>query len=368
MSPRRYSSDRWVLVTDGGHGGSRDCVAAVRAAEAAGFRTAVTVSRRTPLARPSRYASRRIDVPGVEDPGYAGAIRAELERHPYVTVLPASEAALLALGVTLPDLVDKSTLYDAARRSGLGVPPWRSCADREEMRAAAREFGPPVIVKPVIRNSTAAFVAAEAGLDRLPDADGPMIVQKYLADDLRAVSGVLRGGRLAGIVHERWLRIWPRRCGLASAAITTAPDQETEDRLLEMLREYEGIFCAQLAGAHLIDLNLRVGSTHPLAVAAGVNLVGIHCELAAGAPVPARPRRPREGVRFRWLEGDLRSLASSLLAGEVGPVESGRLFFGLRPSAHGSESIRDPGPMLSRGLLAATRAPSKLLSRVLPGR
>ena len=125
---------------------SRDSVAAVRALHAAGFRVAVAVSRRTPLARPSRYAERRIDVPDVLDPGYERAIRAEVERHPYVTVLPASEPALLALSGTAHELVDKASLYEAARRSGLAVPPWRSCGSREEIQAAAREFGYPVIV------------------------------------------------------------------------------------------------------------------------------------------------------------------------------------------------------------------------------
>lgn len=360
-------SDRWVLVTDGGHGASRDCVGAVRALHTAGFRVAVTVSRRTPLARPSRYAERRIDVPDVQEPGYLGAIQAEVERHPYVTVLPASEAAFLALSISVPDLVDKAALYEAARRSGLAVPPWRSCASREEIRAAAREFGFPVIVKPVVRHSTAAFVSDETGLDRAASAGGAMIVQKYLSDGLRAISGVMQGGRPVAVVHERWLRIWPRRCGLASAAVTTAPDLTTEARLLDMLGGYEGIFVAQLAGDHLIDLNLRVGSTHSLAVAAGVNLVGIHCGLAAGAHAPQRPFRTREGVRFRWLEGDLRSLASAVLAGEEEPVSAGRRFFGLRPSAHGPESLRDPGPMLSRIMLAAARGPSKFVSRVRPG-
>lgn len=356
-------SDRWVLVTDGGHGASRDCVAAVRALHAAGFRVAVTVSRRTPLARPSRYAERRIDVPGVLEPGFVGAIQAEVERHPYVTVLPASEPALLALPVSTPALVDKAALYEAARRSGLGVPPWRSCGSREELGAAARELGYPVIVKPVVRLSTAVFVSDSTGLDRAAAAGGAMIVQKYLSDGLRAISGVVKGGRLAAVVHERWLRIWPRRCGLASAAVTTAPDLETEARLLDLLAGYEGIFVAQLAGAHLIDLNLRVGSTHALALAAGVNLVGIHCDLAAGAHPPPRPLRSREGVRFRWLEGDLRSVASAVLAGEEGPLTAGRDYLGLRPSAHGTESLRDPGPMLSRILLAAARAPAKLVSR-----
>jgi hypothetical protein len=360
----RAGSDRWVLVTDGGHGASRDCVAAVRALHTAGFRAAVTVSRRTPLARPSRYAERWIDVPGVLQPGYRGAIQAEVERHPYVTVLPASEPAFLALTVPTPELVDKAVLYEAARRAGLAVPPWRSCGSPEEIRAAAMEFGYPVVVKPVVRHSAAAFVSDPARLEGAVFAAGPTIVQKYLSDGLRAISGVLRGGRPAAVVHERWLRIWPRRCGLASAAVTTAPDLETEARLLDLLRGYEGIFVAQLAGAHLIDLNLRVGSTHALAVAAGTNLVGIHCDLASGAHAPERPLRSREGVRFRWLEGDLRSLSSAVLAGDEGPVSAGRDFLGLRPSAHGTESLSDPGPMLSRALLAAARAPARLGSRI----
>ncbi len=355
------SALKWVLVSDGGKGGSRDAVAAVRALEAGGYRPAVTISGGSLLGLPSRYAARLVEVPHVSSDGYADAVRAEMESSGYLTVLPASEDSLIALGGGLPHLIDKVALYEAAGRVGIRTPPSQTFSGRAEALAAAGEFEYPIVVKPPIRRSSPVFVRRREDLESALTVDGPIVIQRFMNEGLRAVSGVMWHGRLAAAVHERWLRIWPDRCGLACAAETVAPDLALEERLVDLMRGYEGIFCAQLAGPYLFDLNLRVYSSHPLAVASGANLVAISCDLLRGCQVADSPLRPRVGAFYRWLEGDVRHVLTAVRRRDLAPRTALAALRPRRSAAHSTESLRDPGPMLSRLLLAATRAPRMLM-------
>ncbi len=351
-----------VLVTDGREGRGRDVVAAVRGLWAGGYAPSVTVLTHSWRSAPSRYCARRIQVPSGTGPAYVGAIRRELECGRYLTVLPASEEALVALGVSVPDLLDKTKLNARAENAGLPVPQSRVFGSRAEIRTAAGTLSYPIVVKPTTRR----YWAFRAGHpDQLLSGiveDGPVLVQPYIDEPMHVVSGVVWEGRLIAAVHERWLRIWPLHCGLASAAETVAPDVELERRLVALLSGYQGLFCAQFVGPYLIDLNLRIHSSHPLAVAAGVNLVARYCDLLRGKAMV--PVRAEAGVFYRWLEGDLRHVARELRDGRTSMAQAVRA---LRPrggTAHSTESLRDPLPMAERIVEAAERLPGRALEKV----
>ncbi|CAN5577007.1 hypothetical protein BH20ACT23_BH20ACT23_23520 [soil metagenome] len=347
------SEGRWVLVTDGGHGGSRDCVAAVRALAEGGYRVAVTVSPGSSRAAPSRYARRRVPVPRADREGFLDAVQAETALHDYLTVLPASEAALLAFGVGTPYLTDKEKLEHAAGEAGLAAPPSRLVSETDDITERADEIGYPLVAKPVQRTSSAARIDSPEELEGLTGMVRPLVLQSWIDEGLHAVSGVIWKGRLVAATHERWLRIWPVHCGLASAAITTSPDHDLEDKLVSLLGDYDGIFGAQFAGPHLIDLNLRNGSLHSLSIAAGANLVAIYCRLLELRNVERV--RGRQGHFFRWLEGDLRHVARAVRSHET---TIGLAIGQLRPrrgTAHSIESLRDPAPMLTRLIYGAGR-------------
>ncbi len=348
------SQGRWVLVTDGGHGGSRDCVGAVRGLAEGGYRVAVTVSPGSSRAAPSRYAERRVQIPRTDEEGFLDAIQAETARRNYLTVLPASEAALLALGVSTPHLTDKEKLERTAGEAGLSTPPSCLVAEADDVTARAREIGYPLVAKPVRRTSSAVRIDSPGQLEKLTEMGRPLVLQSWINEGLHAVSGVTWKGRIVAATHEQWLRIWPVGCGLASAAITTAPDHGLEDKLLKLLDSYDGIFGAQFAGPHLIDLNLRIGSLHSLSIAAGANLVSIYCRLLEGRSV--EPVRGRPGHFYRWLEGDLRHMVGAVRAQEA---TVGTVLGQLRPrrrAAHSIESLRDPAPLLMRLIYGASRA------------
>src|SRR5438094_63608 len=57
-----------------------------------------------------------------------------------------------------------------------------------------------------------------------------LLVQPYIPDRLRAVSGVMWAGQLVAVSHQRYVRTWPPDCGGASVAETSSPDLEQEER------------------------------------------------------------------------------------------------------------------------------------------
>lgn len=344
---------RWVLVTDGGHGGSRDCIAAVRALHTAGYGSVVTVSEGTSRASASRYSEQRVHVPHVNEPGYVEAIEREFGRRSYLLVLPTSEASLLALGGPSLHLTDKSKLEAAAADAGIDVPRSHVFAGLGDVLARADDLRYPVVVKPTIRTFSAARVNSPAQLSDLPVGGGEILVQEWIDDQLHAVSGVMWKGQLKAATFERWLRIWPVGCGLPSAAVTTSPDPELEAKLVRLLGDYRGIFCAQFAGSRLIDLNLRIHSSHSLAVKAGANLVAIYCDLVNGMSVPRT--RAKAGCFYRWLEGDVRHLADGYRSKRMSLAAVGRALMPRRGAAHSIESLRDPAPLLTRLAYGAGR-------------
>jgi predicted ATP-grasp superfamily ATP-dependent carboligase len=237
---------------------------------------------------------------------------------------------------------------------GLEVPPERAFSGTEELLAAAPELDFPVVVKPRTRRYLAFRADRPADLERVPEDGGPLVVQPFVTEPLHAVSGVLSRGRLVAAAHERWLRIWPYPCGLACAAETVRADPDVERRLTALLKDHEGLFCAQFAGPYIFDVNLRIHSSHPLAVAAGANLVGLWCDLAAGREVSEVRARP--GHFYRWLEGDLRHVAQAVRSGRMSLPEAARALRPRADTAHSTESLLDPGPMLSRLWYSARRA------------
>lgn len=181
---------------------------------------------------------------------------------------------------------------------------------------------------------------------RLPDTGDAFVTQDFVDGELRSVSGVLHEGVLRAAVHVRYLRTWPVDCGVSSCSVTVAPDLETEQRLVQLLGDYSGIFQVQLLDGHVIDVNPRIYGSLSLAISAGANLPAIVCDIARGRE-PALVRA-REGMMYRWLEGDLRNGLVRWRRREIGLAA---LLGQLRPRrrvAHGIESLRDPGPLIER--------------------
>lgn len=347
----------WILVSDT-YSQSRSSLAAVRALGAAGYPVAVTTSGRISLAAASRFCRRGVPVPVVTDPDYAPSVRAELARRPYLAVMATSDAALIALGAPVGEYVDKAVLAERAASAGL-APSWtRTFPSLQKLREEAGDLEYPIIVKPSVSRSPpfrARFPEELTSISPAIPPAGQVVVQPYLDEPMRAVCGLMWKGRLLAAVHQRYLRIWPPVCGTSSAAETVDPDLEMEEKVTGLLRGYEGIFQAQLAGPYLLDINPRPYGSLPLAVTAGVNLPALYCDLLQGSVPQAGVLRGRTGAFYRWIEGDLRALWSGLRAREI---SLGAALRAMRPrpgAAHSVESLTDPRPMLVRLGWAAKR-------------
>ena len=331
----------WVLLTEGRSGRSRATLAATRALAKAGYRPAVTVSGRRSLAASSAACMRRIEVPVAGTPGYREAIEAELARTEYLTVIPSSDPALLALEAPGASLLDKTSWPDAARAAGLHTPPTLRFASRSEMHAANVAY--PCVVKPTTKRFLATMVNGSGDLSRIPD-DGPLLVQPFVTERMRAVCGLMWEGRLVGAVHQRYERVWPFPCGTVSAATTTEPDRELEERITTFLGDHTGLFHLEFAGDYLLDVNPRVHALMQLGAAAGCDLVVMYCDLLDGQDVTEQ--RGREGVFYRWIEGDLRSILKQARRRAVTPGQAARWLLPRRGTVHSFETLSDPRPLL----------------------
>ena len=107
------------------------------------------------------------------------------------------------------------------------------------------------------------------------------------------------------------------------------------------------LFQADVAGPYLIDLNPRSFASLSLAMAAGVNLVGIYCDLLRGEAVA--PVRGRAGVFYRWLDADVRYALQGIRAGRLSIREAMAMLAPRHGTARGGpESMFDPVPLAAR--------------------
>jgi hypothetical protein len=341
-----------VLVTDGGNGQSRSALAAVRALGKAGYEVHVTTTQRPSVAGWSRACSRQLTVPAVEDPCYRSRIQELQERFGYTAILPASDAALIALAWSGREFVDKAEVSRRSAAAGFPQIPEHTYADGSQLLAGAGELEYPVVVKPLTRRGTDDPMVwrADCATELAPAVGGgPLVVQRYLTGTLRAVAGVIWDGRLRAVVHQRYLRTWPRECGVACAAVSTPADEHLERRLVRLLDGFDGIFQVQLIGDHVIDVNPRVYGSMSLAVRAGVQLPDIVCRLATGEDVGSQePLRARVGTTYRWIEGDLKHLKGAVASGDMAWAEALRAALPARGTAHGDLELLDPAPTAAR--------------------
>ncbi len=284
---------------------------------------------------------RRVQVPVAGEPGYRAAIEAELERNDYLTVIPSSDPALLALNAPGARLLDKSSWPTAARAAGIETPPTRRFASLSEMRGASLTY--PCVIKPTTKRFLATRLRDSADLARIPD-DGPLLVQPFLSDRMRAVCGLMWEGRLVGAVHQTYERVWPYPCGTVAAATTTEADTDLEEKIVAFLGEHTGLFHMEFAGDYLLDVNPRVHALMQLGIAAGCDLVVMYCDLLNGEDVASK--RGREGFFYRWIEGDVRSILKQARRRDITFRQATRWLLPRRDTVHSFETISDPRPLL----------------------
>lgn len=190
-----------VLVTDGGRGQNHGGLGAVRSLGSARHEVHVTVSAPFSTAAWSRYCDVRIPVPSVDGPGYAPAIRELVSHDEHLAVLPASDAALIALQWPGNQLVDKSVLSRRSAEVGLPSAAKRVFTDGDTLCAAAHTLTYPVAVKPVAKGRSISLdvwrADRPAGLASVCGYSSPVIVQGWLDGEVAAIAGAMWIGEWA---------------------------------------------------------------------------------------------------------------------------------------------------------------------------
>jgi hypothetical protein len=273
-------------------------------------------------------------------------VRAELETRPYLTTFFVTDAALLAVGAPVRHLLDKATSAELARAAGLEPPPTQVFESGAELLHAGPQLPYPVIVKPALKLSAARVVDSSVALERIArEVGGRVLVQPVIDDEFHGLGGLAYQGRLVATMRTRYLRLWPQPCGTVAAAETLPPDDDLEARVAHLLRDYDGPFHLDFVGRYLLDVNPRIHATLPLAIRGGANIVAMYCDLLQGRTVPSV--RVAAGLRFRWMEGDLRSVLWNARRGAPMSSTLGALV-PKRGTVHSFASITDPGPAVER--------------------
>ena len=313
-----------VLLTDGEQ---RSVLGAARGLDEAGYEVAVAASRKPVAAHWSRSCSARFILP---DPWYDPAVFALslshlLRSHEFSLLLPGTDASLLAISAYRAHLepyvalglpsheavvrsLDKVALIEEARAVGLDCPPSVVCLERDEVLPVAREFGFPVVLKPVTSlvradkfawRQPGAILNDEAHLHaRLHDFGLPLIVQRCEpTTEVVSVAGVMAGGRLAAVACARYARTWPAASGSASLSLSIDPPEQLVRQVEQLVAGigWEGIFELELLDLgdgtlSAIDLNPRLYGSLALAIQSRRKPAG---------GVVRRDARPQPALRCR---------------------------------------------------------------------
>lgn len=321
------------------HGYSRGALAAVRALSSAGWSVGVGAPERGGLAALSRFARRWHRVPSPQESvdAFVSEVQRAVKKEGYEVVFGAGDAELIALSQARNDIgtnvpyprheavvqaVAKRTLAENAESVGLSTPETYVAT----VEGLERSRGP-LIVKTNVHwhrplHSSAPRIEAAISKDvagalehagRIEDAGGEPLIQELISGRLMAFSTVVdRAGTVLARVQQVAERVWPSGAGISARAITMPVDESLARRIAGLLRRLGWVGLAQLqfiideqGEPRLIDLNGRFYGSLALAKAAGPNLPHLWACLATGRDAP-RAADPRPGIRYQWLEGDLR--------------------------------------------------------------
>jgi predicted ATP-grasp superfamily ATP-dependent carboligase len=242
-----------------------------------------------------------------------------------------ASAVALAPERALEIAVSKERTLALARRLGIAVPVSVPMRTRQDAVEAGRRTGFPAVVKPLrswVQSAAGGqrlvcglvIDADEAGhaAERAVRAGGGVFLQQWVTGSREAVSLFYADGK----VHARFAQVARRMLpplGGSSIVRESIPLPADLAEAAEALVREAGLdgyseveFRRDADGsAFLMEINPRLSASVEIAVRAGVDFPLLIYAWAAGLPLPAMPRY-REGVRVRWLGGDIRWLGQTL--------------------------------------------------------
>ena len=323
------------------------------------------------LAAWSSATSRWHRVPPATDgeDAFVAAVAGAVADGGYEVVFPCGDAEVLALSrgrdrigaaIAMPEhhavvtTFDKLVLAERARAAGVDVPCTVPYSDD-----AAAGFEYPALVKTRLHGTgtTSRIEArpvrdapeARAAAGQVVRAGGEAVLQQRVEGGLMAVVVVTdRAGNLAAVAQQRAHLMWPPTTGISARAVTERVDRALLERVLAFLDDLSWWGLAELqfiddgARRYLIDVNGRFYGSMSLSVAAGANLPDVWARAVLGSR-EVGIATARAGVRYQWLEGDLRRAFRQRRGGLVRDIASSLLYAG--GAVHSMARARDPLPV-----------------------
>lgn len=376
---------RRVLVLDGE---SRSALAVTRSLGRSGAAVVAGTATSHNLAAASKYALRavRYASPESDQPRFIEDLQSLCREHRITDLLPLSEIALGTIlrhrerfaEVSLPYVnretyelaVDKHRLAQIAVSLGLHAPASIYCAGAAHIDEIVGEIVYPAVLKPVKSRvedggtwlvTQVQYARDEAELrSRLashPQYRFPFMVQQFIEGEGKGVFFLYdRGRELARFSHRR-IREKPPTGGVSVLSVSErASDVLFADaaKLLDHL-SWHGVamveFKVTAQGVpYLMEINPRFWGSLQLAIDAGVDFPSM---LLAMSNQQIEPKREfREGVRLRWLLGDLDRLIITMKSPAWSPaqkLQSLAAFCNVFPLGTRYETGRfgDMGPFLA---------------------
>ena len=343
---------RTVLVTDGEQ---RSALAVVRSLGRAGHAVHVVSRRGASIAGASRHCRSETAAPDAlaEPAAYAARVRETIERHGVDTLIPITEAALLALAplrAALPHVLypfadedafrrisDKALLLDAAPRFGIAIPKQLALASAADLaRIPAGDLTFPLVLKPSRSVGEAGGERKKLGVrhahDRaelereLADMDAagfPLLLQQRVVGPGVGIFLLVWDGRTVAEFSHRRLREKPPSGGVSVYRESIPADPELVRRSRALLDHFgwRGVAMVEYKvdeatdTPYLMEINGRFWGSLQLAIDAGVDFPALLLDAAAGGAAGAAPAAPpayRAGVRSRWEWGDVDHLIARL--------------------------------------------------------
>lgn len=320
---------------------ARGSLAAARGLAAGGWTVGIGAPSAT-LASRSRHVRHRHRLPSPDDglEAFLAALNEALAAGGYEVVFASGDEEVQLLVrerdriralVPYPSAevvrraMDKGFLAQAAARAGLALPATAESGAEARERFGGRPFvvkerlhgaqgpdGRPTHLEPLL---TADASEADRRAAEIAAAGGAPLIQEAVEGRLAAFSSVAgEDGRLLARVQQEAERTWPRDLGCSVRARSVAVDEALAERVAALLADLGWTGLSELqfvVGAdrepRLIDFNGRFYGSLALAMAAGPNLPALSAAVATGRPTEGLGGDGRPGVRYQWLEGDLRA-------------------------------------------------------------
>lgn len=375
---------RRVLVLDGE---LRSALAVTRSAGRNGATVIVAAALDDSLAGASRYAAHvaKYANPASAPERFLDDVAALCRQYEVTDLLPLSEIALGTLlahagrfgGISFPYVdrqtyelaIDKHRLAEIATSLGIKVPVGVLCAGAQDVDRVLARVAYPAVLKPTKSRvfadgawlaSQVQYAGNEAELrERLvhPQYRFPFMIQEFVAGEGKGVFLLYDRGRQVACFSHRRLREKPPTGGVSVLSISERVPELLGDqsgRLLDKLGWHGAAmveFKVTPAGVpYLMEINPRFWGSLQLAIDAGVDFPAML--LAMRDASPPRQGEFREGVRLRWLLGDLDRLIIVTKSSRYTWWEKVRTwgaFFNPLPLSTRYETFRfdDPRPFLA---------------------